>query len=389
MIIKRNISAELARLCKSYPIVTITGPRQSGKTTLVKSLFPQKPYFTFEDPDTRHLVLADPRSFLKKIKNGAVLDEVQRVPDILSYLQGEVDKDRKPGRFILTGSQQLNLVENVTQSLAGRTSLLKLLPFSIDEVHKISKKQFDTDDYLFRGFYPGVYSNKLDPTKAYRNYYETYIERDLRQLINIKDLHLFQKFVKLCAGRIGNIFVASHLAVEVGVSVPTIQKWVSLLEASFIVFFLYPYYENIGKRVIKAPKLYFYDTGIASYLLGLENITQIERDPLRGALFENLVILELVKARFSKGLDHNLYFYRDNHQNEVDVIYKYGSVLVPVEIKSAETFDDNFLKGLKYFKKVIPRAVKKGFLIYAGNTEQSINGINLINYKNTSCVIKP
>lgn len=388
MIIKRNISAELSKLSRQYPVITITGPRQSGKTTLVKSVFPEKAYYTFEDPDTRHLALNDARSFLRKINGGAIFDEIQRVPEILSYLQGEVDQKRKPGRFILTGSQQLNLVGNITQSLAGRTALLKLLPFSIDETKKITKKQFDVDDYLYQGFYPGVYSHKLDPTKAYRNYYETYIERDLRQLININDLHLFQKFVKLCAGRIGNIFVASHLAGEVGVSAPTIHKWVSLLEASYIVFFLYPYYENFGKRMIKAPKLYFYDTGIASYLLGLENIKQLDRDPLRGALFENLVIMELIKVRYDKGLDHNLYFYRDSHQNEVDVIYKDGNELVPIEIKSAETFDNNFFRGLKYFKNIIPRKIKKSFLVYAGNIEQTVNEVMLINYKNSSLIAK-
>jgi len=387
MIIKRNISEELLKLGRQYPIITVVGPRQSGKTTLVKSVFPKKPYYSFEDPDTRRIALSDARSFLKKIHAGAILDEIQRAPEILSYLQGEVDADRRPGRFVLTGSQQLNLLENVTQSLAGRTALLKLLPYSIAELRKAAPKPLGADDYIYQGFYPGLYSQKLNPTKAYRNYYETYIERDLRQLMHIKDLHLFQKFVRLCAGRIGNIFVASHLAAEVGVSVPTIQKWASLLEASFVIFFLQPYYENFGKRVIKSPKLYFYDTGVASYLLGIENINQVERDPLRGALFENLVILEMIKERYDKGLDHNLYFFRDNHQNEVDVVYKYGSELIPIEIKSAETFDEGFFRGLHYFSKISPRKAKNGFLVYAGTDEHTLHDIKVINYHHVSRVV--
>ena len=387
MIIKRNISGELLKLGSQYPIITVIGPRQSGKTTLVKSIFPKKPYYSFEDPDTRDMALGDARSFLKKIRAGAILDEIQRAPEMLSYLQGEVDADRKPGRFILTGSQQLNLLENVTQSLAGRTALLKLLPYSMAELRKATKKSMDVDDYIYQGFYPGIYSQKLNPTKAYRNYYETYIERDLRQLMQVKDLHLFQKFVKLCAGRIGNIFVASHLATEVGVSVPTIQKWTSLLEASFVIFFLQPYYENFGKRVIKAPKLYFYDTGVASYLLGIENKKQVERDPLRGALFENLVITELIKERYDKGLDHNLYFFRDNHQNEVDVVYKYGHELIPIEIKSAETYDPGFFRGLQFFSKISPRNAKNSFLVYAGTVEHTVHDIKVINYQHASGIV--
>ncbi len=384
--ITREINQAVHKLTKQFPVITITGPRQSGKTTLAKTLFPEYEYFSMEDPDTRELAATDPRGLLAGIKDGVVFDEIQRAPDLLSYIQGIVDSGNKKGRIILTGSHQFELMEGINQSLAGRTAILKLLPFTITELSRMKKKQ-NTDQLLLQGFYPGVHDNKQDPGIAYKNYFETYIERDLRQMISIKDLRLFRKFVKLCAGRIGQVFSANSLANDVGVSVPTVQSWLSILEASFIVLLLEPFYKNIGKRLIKSPKLYFYDTGLASYLLGIETETQMQRDPLRGSLFENMVIMELVKKRYNQGLDHNLNFFRDSNGNEVDLLYRSGNSYIPVEIKAAETFNREFLKGIDYFQKILPDETAHGYIVYAGQTEKRTGDFFLMNYKNAGSII--
>ncbi|MFH1429560.1 MAG: ATP-binding protein [Candidatus Margulisiibacteriota bacterium] len=380
MFIQRDIAPKLIELSKLYPVVTITGPRQSGKTTLVKKTFPDIPYYSLEDPDIRELAINDPRGFLQKSSKKIILDEIQKVPELLSYIQGIVDIDNISGQFILTGSQQFELAAGINQSLAGRTALLKLLPLTVNEIES-ARKKYSIDEYLVNGFYPRIYDKKIDPTQTYKDYFETYVQRDLKQLINIKDLMSFRKFVKLCAGRTGQIFIASTLANEVGVSVPTINSWISILEASYIIFLLEPYYENIGKRLIKSPKIYFYDVGLASYLLGIENTVQVSRDPLRGALVENLVILELIKNRFNQSKDHNLFFYRDKHKNEIDVIIKSGHEIIPVEIKSSSTFHVDFLKGIDYISKIIPDRIKSSYVVYTGNIEQTIHSTSLINYK--------
>lgn len=379
--IKREIIPELKSLAKDYPVVTLIGPRQSGKTTLVREIFPKKPYINLEAPDTRQFAESDPRAFFEQVPEGAILDEIQRVPLLLSYIQTIVDqKPSKKGLFILTGSHQLELHQAITQSLAGRTALLRLLPLTINELHTVDI-DLGLDDYLLQGFYPRIYKEQLDPTKAYRNYFQTYIERDVRLLIHIKDLTTFQRFIKLCAGRIGQILNVHSLANDLGVSSHTVKHWLSILEASFVTFQLLPYYENFGKRIIKSPKLYFTDVGLASYLLDIENLTQLRRDPLRGNLVENLVILELMKTRFNQGLDHQLYYYRDSHQNEVDVIFKRAHELIPIEIKAAQTFQTEYLKGLKYFSQLVGERAPDGFLIYAGIQEQPIEKFRVINFK--------
>jgi len=384
-IIKRQITNELKSLSEQYPVVVITGPRQSGKTTLAKMCFPKLEYISLEDPDTRDAVLTDPRAFLKNITNGAIIDEIQNTPNILSYLQGAVDNKEIKGKIILTGSSQFELMKNVSQSLAGRAAILKLLPFSIAELKTF--KSESVPELILKGFYPRIYSQKQEPFRAYRNYFETYIQRDVRQFINLKDASLFRKFVKLCAGRIGQIFVASSIANDVGVSVTTVSSWISILEASFIIFMLEPYYENFGKRLIKSPKLYFYDTGLASYLLGIERLEQLSRDPLRGGLFENLAIIELLKKRFNAGLDHNLFFYRDSNGNEVDVLYKKADAFKAFEIKSAETYSVDFNKGIDVVQKVLKNRLEKSYVVYAGKAEKELKNIKLINVKNIShCV---
>lgn len=347
--------------------------------------FPRYRYVNLEEPDTRELALADPRAFLNAAGKGMILDEIQRVPELLSYIQSMVDHKKKKGQFILTGSRNFELMESVVQSLAGRTAILNLLPLSISELNK-AKQDNSTDQYLLKGFYPRIYAERLDPYKAYRSYFQTYIERDLRSLISVKDLRIFQKFVRLCAGRVGQIFNASTLSSEVGVSVPTIHSWVSILQESYIIFFLQPYFSNIHKRLVRSPKIYFYDVGLAAYLLGVENTTQMSRDPLRGALFENMAVGELMKYRFNRGLDHNLYFFRDDKKHEVDVIMGSGSDLTGIEIKSSSTFHQDFLKGLKYIRHVLKNKTLRAVVVYAGKEAQSGQEFSLLNYRDMSSI---
>ncbi len=385
-LLTRTIHSELIQMAQSYPVVTLLGPRQSGKTTLVKQSFPDKPYVSLEDPDQRLFVNNDPRGFLEKYPDGLILDEIQRQPELLSYIQGIVDEKNSKGMYILTGSHQLALHQAVSQSLAGRTALLKLLPFTIAELLQASDRK-PPDHYLYYGMYPRIYHDNINPTKFYRDYVQTYIERDVRHLINIKDLSLFQKFLKLCAGRIGQLFNANNLSNELGISTHTVQHWLSILEASFIVLRLQPYFENLGKRTIKSAKLYFTDVGLASYLLDIHNETQIARDPLRGGLFENLVVLDIVKNALNRGIEPNCYFYRDSNHNEVDLLFKTGNNLIPIEIKSSQTFHSDFLKGLHYFKKIAKDRCPTGFLIYAGEWEQKIDTLQIKNFTHIAKII--
>ncbi|MHB1646820.1 MAG: ATP-binding protein [Candidatus Acididesulfobacter diazotrophicus] len=367
--IKRIIGDVLKNLANQYPVVTITGPRQSGKTTLIKNVFADKQYVNLESPDIRQFAVNDPKGFLAQYNN-AILDEIQRAPELLSYIQPIVDKNKEQGQFIITGSQQFEVLNNISQSLAGRTALLKLLPFSISEIKNIVDVSL-TDKLIYTGFYPRIYDMNLDPHQAIGDYIVTYVERDIRQLISIKDLNLFEKFLKLCAGRIGQLLNFQGLANDVGVSHTTVRSWVSILEASYIIFLLPPWYNNFSKRLVKSPKLYFYDVGLASYLLGIENEKQVFRDPLRGNLFENLVVAEVLKYRFNKGKKSNLYFYRDSTGLEIDLIYEAGRNVYPIEIKSGATISEDFFKNLKKFIKFdgldIPYG---GAILYGGNEIQ-------------------
>lgn len=376
MIIARKIEPVLSRLSKEYPVVTVTGPRQSGKTTLCKKVFPEKPYVSLEALDIRQFAEEDPRSFLARYSEGAIIDEIQRVPGLVSYLQTFVDEKQRPGQFILTGSQQFEVLSNITQSLAGRTALLKLLPFSIEELK--GHYAIPSVDYLLRkGFYPRIFDKKLNPTQALGDYFETYVERDLRLLVNVRDLSLFQKFVRLCAGRVGQLLNLQSLANDAGVSHTTARNWLTLLEASFIIFILQPYHRNISKRLIKSPKLYFYDVGLASYLLGLENELQVSRDPLRGNLFENMAVAELLKYRYHQGKKNNLSFYRDSSGNEVDVLLEFGSDLFPIEIKAGATITKDYFRGLKHFTNLHKSLPMGSGLIYGGNEIQQRSEIRI------------
>lgn len=378
---KRDIEKEALELAADYPVLTITGPRQSGKTTLARHIFKDLPYFSFENPDLRSLVINDPRKFLSHLTKGAIFDEIQNVPDILSYLQEIVDDRKNKILFVITGSNHFAVMQKVTQSLAGRTGILKLLPFNLMETGR--KNSLSTNELLIKGFYPAVYKSKLSSPKIYRNYYETYLQKDVRQLIQIKDLNIFDKFIRICAGRTGSLLNTANIANETGLSMPTIKSWLSVLEASYILMLLPPFYENIKKRMIKSPKLYFYDVGLASYLLGIDDKDQMSRDPLRGALFENMVIMEIVKYRYNSGLDHNLSFFRDSHHNEIDVVFRHGRKLTSVEIKSSQTFNPDFMKGLDYFKSLFSERVERDLLIYDGLVEQT-GSRSVLNYKTFS-----
>lgn len=381
----RQLAIELQEMMRYYPIVTIIGPRQSGKTTLVRALYPDRPYVSLENPDERRLAMADPRSFLERFPDGAIIDEVQRYPEILSYLQGVVDDRQQNGLFILTGSHQLALHEAITQSLAGRTAILKLLPLSM---HELDQKEtaFTLDDYLFHGMYPRLYQSKIPPEKFYRDYTQTYLERDVRQMVQVKDLTLFQQFLHLCAGYTGQLINHDTFSHALGVSASTIKHWLSILEASFIIFRLAPYYENFGKRIIKSHKLYFYDVGLACYLMDLSDKKQVQHSPQRGNLVENFVILEILKNCLNKGVEPSMYFYRDSNQNEVDLILKSGQILLPIEIKSSKTYTPSFIKGLQYFKNLVQERCDTGYLVYAGSQEQRLGIFHLINFKHLACI---
>lgn len=345
--------------------------------------YPDKPYINLEIPELRDKILADPNMFFKEHASGAILDEIQRAPELTSYIQAIVDEVQTPGLFILTGSHQLQLQGAISQSLAGRTALLDLLPLSIRELHR-QKINLSVDEYLLKGFYPAVYHKALNPTVMYRNYVKTYLERDVRQLVNVHNLDIFRRFIHLTAGRVGGILNMERLASDAGVSHNTLRNWLSILEASYLIHRLPPYFENFGKRVIKSPKLYFSDVGMLSYLLGIETVRQISHDRLRGGLFENLVLLEIMKSRMNRGKEPNVFFYRDNHQNEVDIVIKQADLLIPVEVKSTMTFNSALLKNLLFYKKLVGNRAPVAFLVYGGEEEHQINDCHVINYKNVS-----
>jgi len=381
--ISRDLSQELLQQLKEYPVVTLLGPRQAGKTTLARELLKDYAYVNLETPDVLAFAQDDPRGFLAQYPDKTIFDEIQRAPHLISYLQSIVDESGKTGQFVLTGSHQLELRAAITQSLAGRTGILNLLPFSITEL-EAAKIAFDKfEEYVFTGFLPRVYDQNQRPNTAYANYYQTYIERDVRQIIQLKDASLFDKFMRLLAGRTGQVMNYQSLASDVGVDGKTIKEWLSILEASFVVFKLSPYFENFGKRVIKSPKYYFMDTGLLSYLLGIEKPEQVTRDPLVGQLFENMIVLEALKTRYNQGQIPNLYFYRDSHGNEIDLLYASGRELVGIEVKSSSTFTPHFKKTLLRFSEK-QQALQSSYVVYNGEERQFSDGVKAINFRNTS-----
>ncbi len=373
----RDAEIVLLNLAKQYKSVAVVGPRQSGKTTLVKYVFPNKAYVNLENPDYRKFASEDTRGFLNGYPDGAILDEAQRVPELFSYLQEALDYRDKAGQFILTGSNNFLLQENISQSLAGRIGILTLLPFTIKEAG--IKKTALIEEILFKGLYPPVYDKKIDASGWYANYIMTYVERDVRLIKNITNYTAFERLIKLCAGRCGQLLNMHSLAIEAGVDAKTIASWIGILEMSYIIFRLYPHHKNFNKRVVKMPKLYFYDTGLAVSLLGIERREQLVLHPFRGNLFENLIVVELLKHRFNKGKKSNLSFWRDNVGHEIDVIIQDGEHLTPVEIKSGQTVTEEYFKGLAFWQKVCPGS--NGYIIYGGKSEQRrSNGIEVLPY---------
>ncbi len=381
--IERTIAPVLRKLAETYPVVTLTGPRQSGKTTLCRSVFPELPYVNLEAPDVRVVAQEDPRGFLARIPEGAVLDEIQRVPELASYLQSIVDEMKWrniPVRYILTGSQQFEVTRSVNQSLAGRTALLRLLPLSIEEISS-SAKPTDPDQLLLSGFYPRVHGEGIAASQLLGDYLETYIERDIRQLNELRDLSTFEKFVRLCAGRVGQVLNMNSLAGDAGISHSTVKAWLSLLEASYVVFLLRPWFGNVSKRLIKSPKLFFYDVGLATYLLGIQTAQQMERDPLRGSLFENMVVVEVLKYRFNRGERSNLYYYRDSRGHEVDLLVDAGGKLFPIEVKAGATIVKDFFSSIEKLERMLgEKSCAGGGVVYGGIDSYTFRNHSVTSY---------
>lgn len=384
--IHRELSSVLEEAYRYFSVITVTGPRQSGKTTLIRNLFPHLPYYSLESLDIRSFAENDPIAFLNQNEEGMILDEVHNAPDLLSYIQGIVD-EHPDKRYILSGSSQFAMLKRVTQSLAGRTAVFELMPLSYSETKDLTA-DVPLDKLLFNGFYPAIYSGRNVPEFLYPAYMKTYLDRDVRDLLQIKDMMQFHIFIKLCAGRIGSLFKASELANEIGVSPNTITSWLSVLQASYIVTLLPPYFENTSKRLTKMPKLYFLDTGLACYLLGIESPEQLSRDKMRGALFENFVVTEALKQRYNQGKESNLYFYRDSNQNEIDLLLKRNTRLYGIEIKSSMTYHKDFEKALKRIDEWIKAPVDGKAVVYAGNFENTAGEIKLLNYTNMDEVLK-
>ena len=379
--IPRQAAPVLQKLALGYPILAITGPRQAGKTTLAQTTFPDKRYLSLEDPDQRAFAEEDPRAFLARLPQGAILDEAQRCPALFSYLQTRVDAEKKMGQFVLTGSQQFGLLSNITQTLAGRVGMVQLLPFSLQEMQRGELAIHDLDDLMWRGMYPPVHDRQLAPEHWFANYLVTYVERDVRQLIEVQNLSLFQRFIKLCAARCGQLLNLSSLASDCGVSHNTVRAWISVLEASYVVFLLQPHHQNFGKRLVKTPKLYFVDTGLAAYLLGIRDPQHLSIHSARGALFENFVISELLKRRYHQGLPSNLFFWRNNAGDEVDLLIEKGDQLVPVEIKSGQTFTSDFLAGLQKWMRLAGETCLAPRLVYGGEENMSHSGVLVQSWK--------
>ncbi|MBQ8866776.1 MAG: ATP-binding protein [Bacteroidaceae bacterium] len=383
--IRRELSAAMEEAYRYFSVITVTGPRQSGKTTLIRNLFSDLPYYSLENLDVRGFAENDPVAFLNQHTQGMILDEVHNAPHLLSYIQGMVD-DNPDLRFILSGSSQFAMLKKVTQSLAGRTAVFELLPLSYSEIQDMAV-EMPLDKLLFDGFYPAIYAGRNVPKFLYPAYMKTYLDKDVRDLLQIKDMMQFHTFVRLCAGRIGSLFNASELANEIGVSSHTITSWLSVLQASYIIALLPPYFKSTRKRLTKTPKLYFTDTGLACHLLGIESPKQLARDKMRGALFENFVVMEALKHRYNQGKESNLYFYRDSNQNEVDLLLDKGQEFYGIEIKSSMTYHTGFEKALKQMNNWIEAPVQGKAVIYAGTFENTAGEIKLLNYSHLDEVL--
>lgn len=368
---KRELRTYIEEISLIYPVIAILGPRQSGKTTLAQKVFNKKPYVNLEKPKDRDFALSDPELFLNQFPEGAIIDEIQHVPSLFSYIQAIVDEKKQKSMFVLTGSQNFALMKDISQSLAGRIGLASLLPFSITEIKK-NYKDVDLkniEELIYTGFYPKIYDEKAKPRIIHEDYIKTYLERDLRDWAQIQDLNLFRRFMKMCACRVGQVLNMSNIGEDLGVSHTTIKKWINLLEASYIIYLLPAFNSNINKQLVKSPKLHFYDVGLAAHLLDIETPKQLITHSLRGNLFENLVVSEVIKFRYNQGLKSNLYFYRDKRY-EVDLLYKVAEDLMPIEIKSGQSISEDYFKNLEYFANLFPKNTINPTVVYAASQEQ-------------------
>lgn len=379
--IKREIAETLGVMAGQFKALAITGPRQSGKTTLAKMTFPDKPYVSLEWPDELDRALRDPRHFLGRFPDGCILDEVQRAPELFSYLQGILDESAQPGRFILTGSQQFGLMEKITQSLAGRIGMLELMPFGFGELSHGSYADGTLDEVMWRGGYPPIFDQQIDPRLWYDSYITTYVERDVRQLLNVKDLATFGRFLGLCAGNIGQLVNATRIGSDCGIDQGSVRNWLSVLEASYITFRLQPHHRNYRKRLVKTPKIYFRDVGLACRLLGIESASQLSTHPLRGSIFENWVVVELLKSRLNKGFRSNLFFWRNNTGLEVDLLADSAGKLMPVEIKSGATIATDWFKGLDNWLELAGNEAVHPRLIYGGDQSWAEGTVGVIPWR--------
>lgn len=377
----RHLLSTLHRLSGCFPVVVITGPRQSGKTTLARVAFGDRPYVSLEDPIERAFAIEDPRGFLARFPDGAVFDEAQRWPELFSHLQGVVDRSRRPGMFVLTGSQQFGLLAGITQSLAGRAGLTHLLPLSLAEIPSAKEAVTSLDALLVRGGYPALHAYTIDPADWFASYVATYVERDVRQVLNVQDLSTFQRFLRLCAGRTGHLLNLSALAGEAGISQTTARAWLSVLESSYLVFLLPPYHRNFGKRLVKTPKLYFTDVGLAAWLLGIRSADVLALHPSRGALFETLVVGEFLKARFNAGLPADLYFWRDNNGLEADLVFEQGQRLQTIEIKSGQTATTDYIRAGQKSAHFAGDAAAPPWLVYGGDQAYVRSGLRVMGWR--------
>lgn len=376
--IERTLAAKMTSLAQKFQVITLTGPRQSGKTTLVRATFPTLPYVSLEEPDIRHVALTDPRGFLSNYPSGAILDEIQNTPELFSYLQRLVDENRQV-QYILTGSANFLLMEKISQTLAGRTAVLHLLPFSFEEL-KPGLEPYES--VIFKGQYPRIYDRDIPPTDFYPAYIQTYVERDVRLIRNISDMNAFIQFTRLCAGRIGQLLNHVSLAGDAGISPNTVRSWLSILESSYILYRLQPYHRNFNKRLVKSPKLYFYDTGVACSLLGIREPSQVQYHYLRGALFENLILNEFIKRSFNRGENRQPYFWQDNHNKGIDCLLVDGEKVTPVEIKSGKTISTTYFDNLKYWRSLAGLSEDQGVVVYGGDQSLQTQAGALISWRN-------
>ncbi|MCQ2188631.1 MAG: ATP-binding protein [Paludibacteraceae bacterium] len=377
----RDIERVIKEAFQYFPVISVTGPRQSGKSTLLKHLFPDFHMYSMKDLNVRGFAMNDPIAFLNQNgDDGLFIDEIQKAPQLLEYIQGIVDNNPQR-KFLLTGSSNFEMLHGLTESLPGRAGVFELYPMTISEG---CRNQQSLDNILFDGFYPAICTGKNIAKFFYPSYVKTYIERDVRDLLKVKDQYQFMKFMKLCAARVGSIFRASEIANEVGVDSKTITQWLSVLQASYIVTLLPPYYENVSKRLVKSPKFYFNDTGLACYLLDIESPQQLARDKMRGAIFENMIVMEIIKYRRNQGRDGGVYFYRDSNQNEVDILLKEEGEITAIEVKSSQTYNSKFEDTLKKVDGWVKEPVKRKVVVYAGEFENSLGAIEVINYKSMS-----